>query len=189
MRGRIRVGTWLCFDAAQTFHGHAFVWDARAGIGPIRPLHVVDRYADGYGRTDGTVFGRRFLRAEGSDVARAAAGRAAAESIWLPELLRHAAWTQAGPDSITADLEVPPETARLTLTLDQHGGVTSVSLPRWGNVGRQDYGYIPFGGEVHAERRFGDVVVPSRLSVGWWYGTPRYRPFFEAEITAMRSIA
>jgi hypothetical protein len=53
---------------------------------------------------------------------------------------------------------------------------------RWGDVGRPGFGYIPFGGEIHAERRFGSVVLPSRVSVGWWYGTPRYQPFFEATI-------
>jgi hypothetical protein len=37
---------------------------------------------------------------------------------------------------------------------------------------------------VLEERRFGDVTIPSRVSVGWWFGTPRYKPFFEATITA-----
>jgi hypothetical protein len=36
---------------------------------------------------------------------------------------------------------------------------------------------------VHAERRFGELTIPSRLSVGWWFGTPRYTPFFTAEIS------
>jgi hypothetical protein len=35
---------------------------------------------------------------------------------------------------------------------------------------------------MHAERRFGDLVVPSELTVGWWYGTARYSPFFQATI-------
>ena len=32
--------------------------------------------------------------------------------------------------------------------------------------------------------RFGDFVLPSEVSVGWWLGTPEYRPFFEATILA-----
>ena len=50
------------------------------------------------------------------------------------------------------------------------------------DVGREGFGPIPFGGRIHAERRFGDLVLPSRVEVGWWLGTPRYRPFFEATI-------
>ena len=45
--------------------------------------------------------------------------------------------------------------------------------------------YIPFGGDVHAERCFGDLVLPRTLSVGWWFDTPRYAPFFRAEINSV----
>ena len=58
----------------------------------------------------------------------------------------------------------------------------AVSLPRWGNVGREGYGYIPFGGHTEEELRFGDLVLPSCVVVGWWFDTPRYRPFFDARI-------
>ena len=47
---------------------------------------------------------------------------------------------------------------------------------------------MPFGGDVHAERRFGDLVLPSRVTVGWWYGTPRYTPFFEATVLAAEPV-
>jgi hypothetical protein len=46
------------------------------------------------------------------------------------------------------------------------------------------HGYVPCGAEVHAERRFGPLLLPSRVTVGWWFGTPRWAPFFEAEIVA-----
>jgi len=42
--------------------------------------------------------------------------------------------------------------------------------------------YIPFGGQVHAERRFGDLVLPSDLTVGWRFATPGYAPFFKAHV-------
>ena len=38
------------------------------------------------------------------------------------------------------------------------------------------------------EKRFGDIVIPSRLTAGWWHGTPRYDPFFEAEIRAAEPV-
>jgi hypothetical protein len=30
-----------------------------------------------------------------------------------------------------------------------------------------------------------DDVVPSSIRVGWWFGSPRYAPFFEAEVTEL----
>ncbi|MGI8749668.1 MAG: hypothetical protein ACR2J6_03830 [Thermoleophilaceae bacterium] len=38
------------------------------------------------------------------------------------------------------------------------------------------------GGHVHDERGFGDLTLPRRVSVGWWFGTPRYEPFVEATV-------
>jgi hypothetical protein len=186
MKGRIKVGRWLAFDARQEFHDHDFTWRARAGLGPLRPLRVTDRYAGGEGSTEGWLLGRiRFLRADGEDVSRAAAGRAAAESIWVPQTLtpqRGVRWRAESESEIVAAFHVAPEDVELRLTIDARGAVRAVSLLRWGDVGQDRFGYIPFGGTVHAEQRFGDLVLPSRVSIGWWYGTPRYEPFFEARI-------
>jgi hypothetical protein len=85
MEGRIKVGRWLSCDARQEFHGHAFTWTARAGLGRVRPLRVTDRYAAGAGSTEGRLGPVRFLHADDENTARSGAGRAAAESIWVPE--------------------------------------------------------------------------------------------------------
>jgi hypothetical protein len=58
MHGRIKVGAWLAFSARQEFRGHEFAWQARAGFGPFKPLHVVDRYSDARGSTERRLFGR-----------------------------------------------------------------------------------------------------------------------------------
>jgi hypothetical protein len=70
----------------------------------------------------------------------------------------------------------------VTLRIDERGALRSVSMLRWGNVGRPEYGYIPFGAEIHAEQRFGALTLPSRVTVGWEFGTPAFKPFYEAEI-------
>jgi hypothetical protein len=188
MAGRINVGRWLSFRAVQEFEGHAFAWRAWAGLGPVRVLRVVDRYRDGSGSTDGRLFGLvPFMHAADADTARAAAGRAAAESVWMPQTLWPAPgidWRAEDDGRIVVGFDVAPERPELTLRIDGSGAVQSVWLMRWGNVRRDGFGYIPFGGEVHAEQRFGDIVLPSALTVGWWYGTPRYKPFFEARITS-----
>jgi len=59
---------------------------------------------------------------------------------------------------------------------------------RWDDGAHGRHGYIPFGVDVLAERRFGAVTIPSPIRAGWWHGTPRYAPFFEATITAAEPV-
>ena len=48
---------------------------------------------------------------------------------------------------------------------------------------------MPFGADVEAERRFGAVTIPSRLTAGWWHGTDTWAPFFRCEVTAAEPLA
>ncbi len=193
MAGRINVGRWLSFAAEQEFRGHAFLWSARAGLGRWKPLEVVDSYRDGAGSTEGKLFGRlRFMHVNDQDTARAAAGRAAAESIWVPGALLPGPgvfWRVESDEVIVVRLDVAPERPDVTFSIGATGVVRSVTLLRWGNAGQKRFSYIPFGGEIHAERRFGDLILPSEVSVGWWWGTPRYEPFFEATILDAEPLA
>ena len=61
-------------------------------------------------------------------------------------------------------------------------------LMRWDGGRRGRRGYVPCGGIVHAERRFGHLTIPSRLTAGWWFDTPRWDPFFEVEIIAAERL-
>ena len=80
MEGRIKVGTWLPFDATWRGDGRSFEWRARAGW--LRPLHVVDRYESGQASMDVRLLGRlRMVHATGEDTIRSAAGRTAVESV------------------------------------------------------------------------------------------------------------
>ncbi|MEA2248926.1 MAG: hypothetical protein QOH46_3455 [Solirubrobacteraceae bacterium] len=187
MTGRIKVGAWLPFTAEQTADGRSFAWRARVGWGPITPLTVVDRYADGAGRTEGRLLGRLTLfHADDLDTTRSSAARAALESfVFAPHsvLPQHGVtWRAETEDVVVARFDLPPEHPEVRAHIDEHGAIRTVSALRWGDAGEQTFDYIPFGGEVHAERRFGDLVIPSSLSVGWWFGTPRYAPFFKAHI-------
>jgi hypothetical protein len=187
MTGRIKVGTWLPFSADQTADGRSFAWRARVGWGPITPLRVLDRYADGAGTTEGRLLGRFTLfRADDLDTTRSSAARAALESfVFAPHSLlpqRGVAWRAETEDLIVACFDLSPEHPEVRARIDEHGAIRTVSALRWGNAGGQTFDYLPFGGDVNAERRFGDVLIPSSLSVGWWFGTPRYEPFFKAQI-------
>jgi hypothetical protein len=81
---------------------------------------------------------------------------------------------------------VPPERPEVRLCLDERGAVRTASVARWHG---RDHGYVPCGALVRAERRFGPLTLPSHVSVGWWFGTPRFAPFFEAEILAADVVA
>jgi hypothetical protein len=153
----------------------------------LKPLRVTDRYADGVGRTEGRLFGRFTLfAAEDHDTARSAAARAAMESVVfapssvLPD--RGVTWRAETDHVIVARFDLAPEHPEVRLCIDDQGAQRAVTAQRWGNTGTKTFQYIPFGGDIHAERRFGDFVLPSHATVGWWFGTARYKPFFEAFI-------
>jgi hypothetical protein len=192
MKGRIRAGAWLPFNAQQESDGRSFTWRARVGVGRLALLTVVDGFAAGAGATEGRLFGRRrVLRSEGTDTSRSAAGRAALEAVFAPMSLlpdRGVSWRAEDEALVVASLDVPPERPELRLRIDRDGALRSVSALRWGNARQREFGYIPCGCEVRAERRFGDLVVPSSVEVGWWFGTPRYKPFFEADVLALAPI-
>jgi hypothetical protein len=190
MIGRIKAGAWLPFTASQTCDGRSFAWRARVDVGPFTLLTVLDRFADGEGATEGRLFGRRrVFGAGGEDTSRSAAGRAALESVFAPMSLlpeRGVTWRAEGDDVIVASFDVAPERPEVRLRIRADGALVSARALRWRGG---EAGYVSCGCEVLAERRFGDVTVPSDVRVGWWFGTPRYRPFFQARVTALTAVA
>src|SRR3954469_1341336 len=187
MTGRIKLGPWLPFAAEEQCDGRSFVWRARVG-----PLHVIDRFAGGTGAMGARLFGRRTLfAAGGEDVRRSSAGRAALEAIWAPGAMlpeRGVSWRAESNELIVATWDVLPERPEVRLRIAPDGALRAVSALRWGNAGRSSFGYIPCGCEVVAERRFGDLVVPSAVTVGWWFGTPDYAPFFTARVEGLHVV-
>jgi hypothetical protein len=153
-------------------------------------LGVVDRYADGAASTEGRLLGLATLfRSDNADTVRSAAGRAALESVvfaphcCLPE--REVQWRAERDDLILATFDLAPERPEVRVRIDHRGAMRAAIAGRWGPAGGKRFDYIPCGAEIHAERRFGDLVLPASLSVGWWFDTPRYAPFFEAEIVSV----
>jgi len=187
IRGRTRAPS-VPRTAEEECDGRSFAWDARVG-----PLHVTDRFADGAGGMRGRLFGRRTVfDVSSDDVTRSSAGRAALEAIWCPAALlpdRGVTWRAEADDLIVAAWDIPPERPELRLRIGRDGGVREASAVRWGNAGRKAFGYIPCGCEVRAERSFGDLVVPSEVTVGWWFGMPDYEPFFTARVEDVGSAA
>jgi hypothetical protein len=185
MKGRIKIGVWLPFTARQDCDGSSFIWRAQVPR-HARLLTVTDSYEDGRGSIDGRLLGAlRMFHSDDGNIVRSAAARAATEGILAPIGLLPSptcAWHADSDNEIVVNLSLAPERPALHLTIGDDGAVRSVTLQRWGNAGQKAFGYIPFGGDVHAEKRFGDLVLPARLRVGWWHGTERFSPFFDAEI-------
>jgi hypothetical protein len=186
MRGRIRVGAWLRFEATWEGDGRSFAWRARAGPGRLRPLGVVDRFADGLGSMDVRAGRRvRLVHAADEDTAGSGAGRAAVEgAIWAPPYVADVAWRADG-DEIVGAWDVGPERPEVRVGVDERGAVRSASVLRWHGAD----GYVACGANVRAERSFGTLALPSEVSVGWWFGTPRFAPFFEAEVLEAEPVA
>jgi hypothetical protein len=189
MRGEIKLKRWLPFRAEEVLHARrGMIWKAavRRGISTIRGY---DRLVDGRGSMQWNLLGLiPVARASGFDITRSAAGRFAAELVWLPSALARARVRWTGDESHEAVAHVPvgPEQVTLHLRIDDAGALSSMWLSRWGNPGGGEHRYLPFGGMVEESGTFAGFTIPTRLRVGWHFGTDRFEPegeFFRAEIT------
>jgi hypothetical protein len=193
MRGSIKVGRWLPFRARQVLSPHhGFVWNARAaGV-----IAGSDRYVDGVGIADWKLAGiLSVMHAEGPDVSRSSAGRAAAEAVWAPTALLPrfgVRWSAGDDDHVTARYHIgeTPLEARYHLAPD--GRLLSFVFDRWGdpdNTGT--WTWHPFGGEITGYRTLDGVTIPSSGRVGWFFGTDRWPAgeFFRYQITDLHLVA
>ncbi|POM23544.1 hypothetical protein BTM25_46980 [Actinomadura rubteroloni] len=177
MRGAIRLGAWRPFTAAQVLRPpEGFLWSATARVAGL-PVIGHDRYDAGVGEMRWRLLGAiPVLSASGPDVTRSAAGRLAGELVLDPAAALTSAVTFEHVDDrrVRAHVTIGGEAHPVTLTVAPDGALTSVTLPRWGNPDKGPYREHVFGAEFLAERTFGGFTVPSRVRVGWWYGTDRW---------------
>jgi hypothetical protein len=88
---------------------------------------------------------------------------------------------------VHASLTVLDEGTELALAVDGVGRLESVELKRWGNPEGGDFRYVDFGGLVEDEGTFEGYTIPTRLRVGWHFGTERFESdgeFFRVTIDA-----
>jgi hypothetical protein len=193
MSGSIKLEPgWCEFEAEQVIGwDRGFVWAARA---KVRGLSVTgfDRMVDGTAAMRWKLLGLfPVMRAEGAEIARAAAGRLHAETIWLPAALlgSDVVWTEVDSTHIRAAIDAHGEPSDLELTIDERGALASCSLSRWGDLNTGKFGYHPFGGTAARERSFDGVTIPTEHHVGWYFGTSRFEnegEFFRCTVRDVR---
>jgi hypothetical protein len=188
MHGEIKLKRWFPFTAEQVIRwDRGMIWRATVRMYGI-PIRGFDRLIDGEGEMQWKVLGIiPLMTAAGSDITRSAAGRVHAETVWLPSVLCHEDVTWTAPESSRAHacFAVEGERAELELTIDDIGRLQSVKLRRWGNPDSTEYRYADFGGLVETEDTFDGYTIPTRLRVGWYFGTERFESegeFFRCKI-------
>jgi hypothetical protein len=192
MHGEIKLQRWFPFSAEQVIRWErGMIWRATVRMHGL-PIRGFDRLLDGQGEMRWKLLGLvPIMTAAGADITRSAAGRMAAESVWLPSVLCRddVSWTAPDTSHAHASLVVLGERAELALAVDDGGRLESLKLKRWGNPEGADFHYVDFGGFVEDEGTFGGYTIPTRLRVGWHFGTERFEAdgeFFRVTIDDAR---
>ena len=177
MHGEIKLGRWRPFDAEQVIsRTRGMIWTARTRLFGL-PVGGFDRFVDGHGEMRWKVLGIvPLMSASGPDIARSASGRLAAESMWLPPMLSdpRVAWDTPAHRRIVAHVPCFGYDVAVTLTIGLDGRIEQIAMQRWGNPGGGAFVEGAFGGIVEEERTFDGYTIPSRVRVGWHFGTERF---------------
>lgn len=193
MRGHIKIGRWVPFKAREVLTPHVgFVWSARAaGI-----VSGSDRFVDGRGEMDWKLAGLiQVMQADGPDISRSAAARAAAESVWIPTALLPrfgVEWSAGDEGTITSRFAIGDHPMQITHSLDDIGRIRATTFDRWGDPdGSGKFGLHPFGGYFSAYTAFEGITIPSEGRLGWNHGTKGWSEgeFFRYRITDVQFVA
>lgn len=193
MHGEIKLKKWIPFKAEQVIcWEHGLIWSATAWMNSFLPIVGSDRIIDGIGAMQWKLLGLfPVMTAADSDITRSAIGRLQSESLWLPSVFCGDGVSWASPDSSPLDSSLHPsfvvqgERAELDFTIDQTGCLKTFKLPRWGSPDGAEFRYVDFGGILEKESTFCGYTIPTRLRVGWYFGSERFESegeFFRATI-------
>ena len=178
MHGRIRMGGWRTFRAVQIDAlPRGYIWAARARIG-LLPFGGYDRYLDGEAEIRWSLFGRVPVETvSGADLARAAAGRAVFDAIFVPTACvgPDVTWHEGStPDSAIAEWRVGDLVLRPEITVASDGSLVSVVMQRWSRPKGKKWKDLPYGGFVGNENDFDGVLIPTTMRTGYYFGTERW---------------
>ncbi|MEG4999014.1 DUF6920 family protein [Microcoleus sp. B4-D4] len=188
MHGEIKLKNWIPFKAEQVIcWEHGLIWSATAWMNGL-PIVGSDRLIDGVGSMQWKLLGIfPVMIASGADITRSAVGRLQSESICLPSVFcgDDVSWTSMDSSHLHSSLLVQGERAELDFTIDLTGRIETFKLPRWGNPEGAEFHDVNFGGIIEQEGTFCGYTIPTRLRIGWYFGTDRFESegeFFRATI-------
>jgi hypothetical protein len=189
MHGEIKLGQkWHPFKGEEVIcWNRGMIWRATTWMQGL-PIWGADRIVDGVGDMQWKILGLfPVMQASGADISRSGIGRMQGESVWLPAVLCNPdiAWTELDTAHVQANFTAWGEPAELLLTIDDIGRLEQVKFKRWGNPEGGDHHYVDFGGVVEEESSFGGYTIPTRLRLGWFFGSDRFESegeFFRCSI-------
>jgi hypothetical protein len=160
-----------------------FLWDAEVGSG-LMEVDGNDCYIGGEGRQMFRIWGLiPFLKANGPDITRSAAGRLAGESFLIPSSLlpeNGVEWEPIDAETAKAKIPIGGEIHEVTFRVDKEGRLTTLSLPRWGNENPQkEFRHSTFmATDFSDEKRFNGYTIPTTCKAGWRHDDAAFKPFF-----------
>lgn len=179
MTGTIRLGNrWVPFRSTEVLAPlHGYRWPAVAAWGMLRGS---DTYYDGEATMLWKLLGViPVIRARGPELSRSAAGRAAAEAVWVPTALlpRYGTrWRAVSDEHLIADVPIAGQRIAVHIRLTPEAHVRSVHLDRWTKAdGTGDYGWHPFGADITKTQTFAcGLTMPAQGVGGWFHETDRW---------------
>jgi hypothetical protein len=193
MHGEIKLKKWIPFTAEQVIcWQHGLIWSATAWMNNFLPIVGSDRIIDGIGAMQWKILGLfPVMTAGGADITRSSIGRLQAESVWLPSVFcgDEVSFTSTESSELDSSLHssfvVQGERAELDFTIDRTGRLKTAKLPRWSNPDDTEFRYVDFGGILESDSTFCGYTIPTRLRIGWYFGSDRFESegeFFRATI-------
>jgi hypothetical protein len=179
MHGEIKLKKWIPFTAEQVIcWEHGLIWSATAWMNGFLPIVGSDRVIDGIGAMQWKLLGLfPVMTASGTDLTRSGIGRLEAESVCLPSVFYRDdvsfISTELSPldSNLHSSFVVQGEKAELDFTIDPTGRLKTFKLPRWGNPDNTEFRYVDFGGILEEEGTFCGYTIPTRLRIGWYFGS------------------
>jgi Family of unknown function (DUF6544) len=188
MQGRFLLGdAWRPLTATERLAADGLVWRATVMAAGLK-VRVYDSLGPGGAAMRAWGLGLvPVARADGPDITRSGAGRLAAELIWLPSALLpgpDVAWEALDADTARFHVTVAGNPLAVDVGVDAAGRPVTVSMARWGDPGADGvFREARFGAELSDHRTFDGYTIPTKIRVGWHFGTAHFTPFMEAEVT------
>ena len=172
MHGEMKLGKdWHSFKAEEVIcWDRGMIWQATTEMHGL-PILGDDRVVDGVGNASWNTIQR-----SGEDITRSCIGRVQVESIWLPSVLCRPdiSWAELNVSQVQATFTALGEPAKITLTVSNQGVLEQIKVDRWGSLKGEAFHYSDFGGIVADSGTFDGYTIPTRLRIGWLFGSERF---------------